>query len=139
MDDRLIEVQATAIRASCAQLSAPQLQALQHSVARACQLPRSGWDRKAAAHAEIFSLLADAADEPVLVRVLSSGAGLAQHLMLTAGPAVDGMTASSRQRLLMCLRAGDPEGAACEMEGHLRVLSFMERVAAGQIGPARSC
>ncbi len=42
MDDTLIQVQATAIRASCAQLSAPQLHALQRSVAHACQLPRSG-------------------------------------------------------------------------------------------------
>jgi DNA-binding FadR family transcriptional regulator len=131
MDDRLIHAQETAIRASCAQLSAPQLQALRHSVARACQLPRSGWGRKATAHAEIFSLLAGAADDPVLIHALSSGAGLAQHLMVTVGPAVSGMTASSRQRFLMCLCAGDPGGAAREMESHLRVLSFMGQCVSG--------
>jgi DNA-binding GntR family transcriptional regulator len=133
MDDGLIQVQVRAIRASCARLSAPQLQALQHSVVRASQLPRSGWARKAAAHAEIFSLLAGIADDPVLVRALSSGAGLARQLMVVVGPAVDGMTASSRQRLLGCLRAGDPEGAAHEMETHLRVLTFMGHCAAGPI------
>jgi DNA-binding GntR family transcriptional regulator len=135
MDDRLIQVQATAIRASCARLSAPQLQALRQSVARACQLPRSGWDVKAAAHAEIFALLAGTADDPGLVHVLTSGAGLAQRLMVTVGPAISGMTASSRQRFLMCLGAGDPEGAAREMESHLRVLSFMGRVVASRIRP----
>jgi DNA-binding GntR family transcriptional regulator len=129
MDDGLIQVQASAIRASCARLSAPQLQALQHSVVRASQLPRSGWARKAAAHAEIFSLLAGIAEDPVL----SSGAGLARHLMVMVGPAVDGMTSSSRQRLLTCLRAGDPEGAAHEMETHLRVLSFMGHLVVGQL------
>jgi DNA-binding GntR family transcriptional regulator len=123
MDDGLIQVQVRAIRASCARLSAPQLQALQHSVVRASQLPRSGWARKAAAHAEIFSLLAGIADDPVLAR----------QLMVVVGPAVDGMTASSRQRLLGCLRAGDPEGAAHEMETHLRVLTFMGHCAAGPI------
>jgi hypothetical protein len=61
MDDGLIQVQASAIRASCARLSAPQL--------------------------------------------------------------------------LMCLRAGDPEGAAHEMETHLRVLSFMGHFAVGRIWP----
>jgi DNA-binding GntR family transcriptional regulator len=135
MDDGLIQVQARAIRASCARLSAPQLQALQHSVVRASQLPRSGWDRKAAAHAEIFSLLAGIAEDPVLVRALSSGAGLARQLMVLVGPAVDGMTSSSRQRLLTCLRAGDPEGAAREMETHLRVLTFMGHFVVGQIWP----
>ncbi|MFY9929694.1 MAG: FCD domain-containing protein [Streptosporangiaceae bacterium] len=136
MDDKLILVQASAIRASCAQLSAPQLLALQQSVARACQLPRAEWDLKAAAHAEVFSLLAGTADDPVLVHALSSGAVLAQHLMVTVGRAVNGMTVSSRQRFLVCLGAGDPEGAAREMEGHLRVLSFMGRVVAGQLRPS---
>lgn len=74
MDDGLIQVQASAILASCARLSAPQLQALQHSVVRASQLPRSGWDRKAAAHAEIFSLLAGIAEDPVLVQFPATAA-----------------------------------------------------------------
>lgn len=65
-----------------------------------------------------------------LVRVLSSGAGFAYYLMTAVGPAADGMTASSRRRLVACLGAGDPEGAAREMESHLRVLSFMRRVVA---------
>jgi hypothetical protein len=35
-------------------------------------------------------------------------------------------------RLLALIRAGDPDGAAAEIERHLRVLSFMGRLA----GPA---
>ena len=133
MDNGLIQDQVTAIRASCGQLSRPQLLALRRSVAQACQLPRSGWGRKAAAYAETFSLLAGAADDPALVRVLSSGAGFAYYLMTAVGPAADGMTASSRRRLIACLCAGDAEGAAREMESHLRVLSFMRRVVARSV------
>jgi len=128
--NRLIQDQATAIRTCCGRLSGPQLQALRRSVARASQLPRSGWGPKAAAYAETFSLLAGAADDPALVQVLSSGAGFAYYLMAAVGPAADGMTTSSRRRLIACLYAGDPEGAAREMESHLRVLSFMRRVVA---------
>ena len=39
------------------------------------------------------------------------------------------MIASSRRRLLACLRTGDAEGAALEMEEHLRALHFMWRLA----------
>jgi hypothetical protein len=46
-----------AIRAVCGQLTAAQLQDMQRSVELARLLPkRTGWDRKAAAHAEIFAL-----------------------------------------------------------------------------------
>jgi DNA-binding FadR family transcriptional regulator len=131
MDDGLIEVQVIAIRAICGQLTAAQLEGLQRSVQRACRMPkRTGWARKAAAHAEIFSLLADAAHDSVLAQVLKSGASLGHHLMVTAGPAASGMTANSRQRLLACLRADNPAGAAHEMEAHLRVLNFMGRLQA---------
>jgi hypothetical protein len=49
--------------------------------------------------------------------------------MLAVGRAADGMIVSSRRRLLAHLRAGEGEGAALEMETHLRVLSYMWRLA----------
>lgn len=45
-----------------------------------------------------------------------------------AGPAANGMILSSRQRLLAYMRAGDADGAALEMEKHLRGLHFMSRL-----------
>ena len=81
------------------------------------------------AHAEIFNVLADAVDEPLVGRVLSSGAGLAYDLMIAAGCAADGMITSSRQRLLAHLNGGDSEGATFEMEKHLRVLHYMGSLA----------
>jgi DNA-binding FadR family transcriptional regulator len=45
--------------------------------------------------------------------------------MITVGPAADGIILSSRRRLLDLIRAGDAEGAAAEMEQHLRRLHFM--------------
>jgi DNA-binding FadR family transcriptional regulator len=129
MDDRLIEIQAMAIRAICGRLTAAHLQDMRRSIEHACVIPKHlGWDRKATAHAEIFALLADAADDPALARVLSSGAGLSHRLMITVGPSVAQITANSRKRLLDRLTAGDPDGAAHEMEGYLRVLKFMGRI-----------
>lgn len=49
--------------------------------------------------------------------------------MIAAGRAADGMITSSRQRLLAHLSGGDPEGAALEMEKHLRGLHCMGRLA----------
>jgi hypothetical protein len=49
--------------------------------------------------------------------------------MIAAGRTADGMITSSRRRLLAHLSGGDFEGAALEMEKHLRVLHYMERLA----------
>lgn len=105
MDDGLTEVQVAAIRAACAQLTVAQLHDLRRNVEQVCLLPkRTGWDRKAAAHAEIFDLLADAAGDPVHTQALRSSARLAHRVMVTAGPgAADGITANSRKRFLACL------------------------------------
>jgi GntR family transcriptional regulator, transcriptional repressor for pyruvate dehydrogenase complex len=128
--NELIQAQASATRVACRRMTALHLKALQDSVEQACRVPAGfQWDRKAAAHAEIFNVLADAADDPLTAPVLSDGVGFAYDLMVAAGRAVDGMIASSRQRLLAHLRAGDAEGAALEMEAHLRVLHYMWRLA----------
>jgi len=50
-------------------------------------------------------------------------------LIFTVGPVADGMIASSRQRLLAHLSAGEADGAALEMEAHLRILHYMWRLA----------
>lgn len=129
-DEALIELLAVAVRHICGQLTPAQLREVRHSVEQACLVPRHiDWDRRAMAHAEIFGLLADAAGHQALARTLGSGVGFAHHLMVTAGPAADLMTANSRQRLLVSLSAADPERAAQEMERHLRVLRFMESLA----------
>jgi hypothetical protein len=52
-----------------------------------------------------------------------------RELVLTVGPAADGMIASSCRRLLAHLSAGEADGAAPEMEAHLRVLHYMWRLA----------
>lgn len=130
-DDALIQVQAMAVHAVCGQLAAGSLEALRRSAEQACQMPRGlGWDRLATAHAEFFGLLADAADQPVLAQTLNCGAGLAHHLMLAAGPTAGAITAGSRRRLLALLSAGDPEGAASEIEKHLTTLRFLGRLTA---------
>jgi hypothetical protein len=103
----------------CDELSAGQ-------VRQACGLEsRSQWCRKAAAHAEIFSLLANVVDDPLL----DGGTAYVRELMLAVGRPADGMIASSRRRLLAGLRASDSEGAALEMERHLRALLYMWRLA----------
>jgi len=63
--------------------------------------------------------------------LVSSTAGRLHDLVVTVGPAADGMTLSSRRRLLRQLRACDVDSAAREMEHHLRGLHFMGRLACG--------
>ena len=130
MEDVMIQAQAMAARIACARMTTLDLRALHDSVERACRLEaRFQWDRKAAAHAEIFSLLAGAVDDPLLAPLLSGGAGYVREVMLAVGRAADGIITSSRRRLLASLRAGDGEGAALEMERHLRGLLYMWRLA----------
>ena len=140
----MIRAQAMAVRIACARMTVLHLTEFHDSVERACDLTaRFQWDRKAAAHAEMFRLLADVVDDPLLAPLLTGGAGYMRELMLAVGRAADGMIVSSRRRLLVHLHAGDGEGAALEMERHLRVLHFMWRLAlpGGQpdVGKALTC
>jgi DNA-binding FadR family transcriptional regulator len=126
MEERMIQAQAMVARIACARMTMLHLTELHDTVERACGLAaRSQWDCKAAAHAEMFSLLAEVVDDPLL----TGGGGNMRELMLAVGRAADGMIISSRRRLLAHLRVGDGEGAALEMERHLRVLLFMWRLA----------
>jgi len=130
MEEGMIQAQAMAARIACARMTVLHLTEFHDSVERACGLTaRSQWNRKATAHAEIFRLLADVVDDPLLAPLLTGGAGYMRELMLAVGRAADGMIVSSRRRLLAYLRAGDGEGAALEMERHLRVLLFMWHLA----------
>jgi DNA-binding GntR family transcriptional regulator len=122
MGQGLIQVQATVTRIACLRMTAQHLKALRDRVDHASCIPaRSQWDRKAAAHAEIFSLLAGAADDPVASGALGVGAEFAHDLMLVVGPAADGMIANSRRRLLVHMAAGRADDAGVEMESHLRL------------------
>ena len=126
-------------------MSVQRVEVLHRCIEQACLLSASlDWDRKAAAHAEIFNLLADAVRDPALCQVLKSGVGLAHHLLMTAGPVTDGVVANSRRRALAGFLAGDPDKAAHELERELRALHFMSRLAttrpvcggrAGDVGP----
>ena len=133
MDEELICWCVLATRAACVRMTARHLKALQDSVGQACLPARFGWDRRACAHAQIVNLLADVtAEHPVPAMVLTQVAGTLYDLMVAAGPAADGMIKCSRRRLLGLIRAGDADGAAAEMEHHLRALRFMARL----VGPA---
>lgn len=130
MNDEMIERLALATRIACMATATACLTNLQASVSRAADIPAGfPWDRKAAAHAEIFGVLADATGDPWAARTLNLGAGLAFDLMMAVGRVADDMAANSHKRMLAHLRAGDANAAALEMERHLRVLSFMCRLA----------
>ena len=129
MDDELIRVCAVAARAACRRMTPRYLKALCDSVEQGCCLPsRFDWDRKAAAHAEIVNLLADAVADPALAVLVRDVPGQLHDLMVAVGPAASGIIAGSRRRLLALFRAGDADGAAREMEQHLGGLLFMRRV-----------
>jgi GntR family transcriptional regulator, transcriptional repressor for pyruvate dehydrogenase complex len=129
----LIRVQVMATRAAGQRITGTALEHLLDSVDRACGQPaRPGWERKAAAHAEIFGLLVEVAGGPAMAARYGGRVRLLGELMCTVGPVADGMITSSRRRLLSRLRARDAEGAALEMENHLRALHYMGRLAAGR-------
>ena len=93
----MIQAQAMAARLACARMTMVHLTELHDSVERPCGLAgRSQWGRKAAAHAEIFSLLADLVDDPLLAPLLTGRAGYVREMMLAVGRAADGMIVSSR-------------------------------------------
>ena len=88
------------------------LKALQDSVGQARCLPaRFAWDRKVTAHMQIFGLLADViADRPGPAMLLNAAVGAIHDLMVTVGPAADGIVLSSRRRLLEAIRPATPTG-----------------------------
>jgi DNA-binding GntR family transcriptional regulator len=129
--DQLIRAQAKAAETACGRISPPRIEALRESLREACQLPAgTAWELRAAAHAAFFTALAEAAGDPVAALVLLSGSDLAYELMVTAGRGASGIITNSRCRFLERLRKGDAEGAALEMEEHLRILDVMCRLAA---------
>jgi WhiB family transcriptional regulator, redox-sensing transcriptional regulator len=127
-DLQWIQAAAACIRMACEQMTAPPLEMLRDSVECAASLPaRSGWESKAAAHAEIFRLLAEIIGEPVAGNP-GDGAGFIRELMRAVGPGANGMVIGSRRRLLEHLCAGDADAAEHEMKTHLRALHFMWRL-----------
>jgi DNA-binding FadR family transcriptional regulator len=68
-------------------------------------------------------------DRPVPAPFLNRAVEAMHDPMVIVGPAADGIILSSRRRLLDLIRAGDADGAAAEMEQHLRRLHFMWRLA----------
>jgi DNA-binding FadR family transcriptional regulator len=135
MDEELIWWCVMVTRAACLRMTARHLKALQDSVGQACCLSaRFAWDRRATAQVQIFNLLADvAADHPVPAVVLTEAVGTLYDLMVAVGPTAHGMIKSSRRRLLALIRAGDADGAAAEMEHHLRGLRFMARLSGSPV------
>jgi GntR family transcriptional repressor for pyruvate dehydrogenase complex len=136
-DEDLIAMLAVTARTACHRMTTCQLAVLSGSVAQAESMPaKPFWDRKAVAHAEAIGLLGDMTGDPVLTRLAGLAVGWTYDLAVAAGPAADGIILNSRRRLLRHLRAGDAEAAGQELEKHLRVLRFMERLCRGAGGRA---
>jgi hypothetical protein len=136
-EDAMISVLSAATRIACGQMTMQHLDALQASLEQTSGLPaRPDWGRKATAHAELFNVLGGLTGDCDLALLVSSAARRLHDLVLTVGPAADGIILSSRRRLLRQLRTWDADGAAREMEHHLRGLHYMGRLACGA-SPAR--
>ena len=128
-EDALISLLSVATSAACQQMTPQHLKVLYDSAEYAFSLPaRPQWGSKAAAHAEMFTLLADVADHPVTAAGPGGAVHFMRQLIITVGPAADGMITSSRRRLLAHLGAGRADEAALEMEKHLRGLHYMWRL-----------
>jgi GntR family transcriptional repressor for pyruvate dehydrogenase complex len=131
-DEELIAMLAVTVQLACRRMTPSQLAALSDSVAQAESVPaKPWWDRKAVAHAEMIGMLGDVTGDAALIRLAGLAAAWTYDLAVAAGPVADRIILASRRRLLCHLRAGDADAAAREIEDHLRVLSFMERLSRG--------
>jgi DNA-binding GntR family transcriptional regulator len=127
--ENLIPALATATRMVCLRLTDQDLKTIADHVEQSARLQRGlDWERKAVAHAEVFSLLADAVDDLAVAAVLRLGADLSCEFAIAAGPAVDGVISSSNLRLLGHLRAGDADAAEQEIRKHFECLHNMWRL-----------
>src|SRR5438270_4166194 len=85
--ENMIPALATATRIACLRLNSQHITTIENAVELGAQAPRSpGWEQKAAAHAEIFSFLAEAVDDPAVAGVLRMGTGIVRDLAITTGP-----------------------------------------------------
>jgi DNA-binding FadR family transcriptional regulator len=131
MDEDLIPALATATGAAWLHLSTRQLNSIGTSLEQTIMLPRKpNWDRKAAAHARFYRLLAEAVGDPDVAPVLELGVVLMTDLAVAAGPGADGIIATAHRRLLAYLIAGDPDAAEQESDSYLRCLHYMSRLVA---------
>src|ERR1700761_3616690 len=112
MDEGLIRAQAMAVRTACAWLPAQRVSDLHERMDRASSSwAGSPWERRPAAHAHTFVLLADVSGDPVLSPVLRGAADMMRELLLAVGPGANGMIVGSRRRPLGPLRGGGLAGA----------------------------
>jgi DNA-binding GntR family transcriptional regulator len=85
-EDAMISLLSAATRIACGQLTPEHLNALHASVEQAsCLSARHDWKRKAAAHAELFTMLGDVTGDRDLARLVSSATGRLQDLFMTVG------------------------------------------------------
>ena len=82
----MISLLSAATRIACRQMTPEHLNALHASVERAsCLSARHDWERKATAHAELFTMLSDVTGDRDLSRLVSSAARRLQDLFMTVG------------------------------------------------------
>jgi DNA-binding GntR family transcriptional regulator len=75
-EDAMIFLLSGATRIACRQMTSQHLDALHASVDQASSLSaRPDWERKAAAHLELFAILGDLTGDSDLARLVSSAAG----------------------------------------------------------------
>lgn len=130
MYEPLIPALATAARIASVRLAPPHIKAIGDDIEQLTDVPRRpNWERKAARHAAIFGLLADAVDDPVAAGVLKLGNTVVRDLAVSAGPGADSMIISSHRRLLAHLRAADADAAEYEIVRLLSCLHYMGRLA----------
>ena len=128
-DDELIRRCSAAVRVACLRMNPRYPKALRDSVEQARRMPSrfalAPQGRRARGDLRSARRCGRGCGSGVPLR---DARGHISDLMVTAGPAADGIILSSGRGLLAQMRARDADSVACEMEQHLGGLFWMRRL-----------
>ena len=116
-------LETTVVRVACERMTPEYLAALEANVALAEELTAGeDWGHRAEVHIEFHKILVGATQNPLFIFLMNSVLELLPPIIAAVGPSRDSTVMQSRRRLMDKLRERDADGAAAEMERHLRRL-----------------
>jgi GntR family transcriptional regulator, transcriptional repressor for pyruvate dehydrogenase complex len=127
----------TTARVACERATEEDLDVLEANVDQAQSYGEAGeWERRSEVNHEFQNLLAAACHNPLLLMVQHSITDVVSEIVAAAGPIQDDWLLESKRKLVSYIRARDPDGAAQQMESHLKMVSAVWMQVLSEPSPA---